>query len=79
MTRRLNNCTIRHIRCNKVAHVKRFFKENKMQSNVRQQFNTIAKQAVHMHGSWLAINSLSCDRTPEGIYPAGSREGSGYA
>jgi hypothetical protein len=50
-----------------------------MQSNVRQQFNTIAKQAVHMHGSWLAINSLSCDRTPEGIYPAGSREGSGYA
>jgi hypothetical protein len=48
-----------------------------MQSVNRQHFNTIAKQAVQMHGSnWLAINSLSCDRTPEGIYPPGLiREG----
>jgi hypothetical protein len=52
-----------------------------MQSQMNfRQFNTIAKQAVQMHGSnWLAIDSLSCDRTPEGIYPPGSREGSGYA
>jgi hypothetical protein len=49
-------------------------------SNFRQ-FKTIAKQGVQMHGSWLcAINSLNSDRTPEGIYPTGSREeGSGYA
>jgi hypothetical protein len=52
-----------------------------MQSQMNfRHFNTIAKQAVQMHGSnWLAIDSLSCDRTPEGIYPPGSREGSGYA
>jgi hypothetical protein len=50
-----------------------------MQSNFRHNFNTIAKQAVQMHGSWLAINSLSCDRTPEGYIPLGSREGGGYA
>jgi hypothetical protein len=50
-----------------------------MQSTFRQQFNTIAKCGVQMHGSWLAINSLNSDRTPEGIYPTGSREGSGYA
>lgn len=51
-----------------------------MQSNFRLQFNTIAKQAVQMHGSnWLAINSLSCDRTPEGYISSGSREGAGYA
>jgi hypothetical protein len=59
--------------------VSKLSKRTEMQSNFRLQFNTIAKQAVQMHGSWLAINSLSCDRTPEGIYPAGSREGSGYA
>jgi hypothetical protein len=48
-----------------------------MQSNVRQQFNTIAKQAGFMASCWLAINSLSHnDRTPEGIYPRGLiREG----
>jgi flagellar basal body rod protein FlgF len=50
-----------------------------MQSNFRQQFNTIAKQAVPMHGSWLAINSLSLDRTPEGYISQGSLEGGGYA
>jgi hypothetical protein len=50
-----------------------------MQSNFRLQFNTIAKQAVQMHGSWLAINSLSCDRTPEGYFSSGFLEGSGYA
>jgi hypothetical protein len=50
-----------------------------MQSNFRQHFNTIAKQAVQMHGSWLAINSLCSDRTPEGYITPGSREGSGYA
>jgi len=47
-----------------------------MRSVNRQHFNTIAKQAVQMHGGWLAINSLSSDRTPEGIYPPGLiREG----
>lgn len=73
--------TIKRIRCNKAVFVKdKILRENKMQLNFRQQFNTIAKQAVQMHGSnWLAINSLSCDRTPEGIYPTGSREESGYA
>jgi len=51
-----------------------------MQSTFRQQFNTIAKQAVQMHGSWLcAINSLSNDRTPEGYISSGFLEGSGYA
>jgi hypothetical protein len=51
-----------------------------MQSTVRQQFNTIAKCGVQMHGSWLAINSLSIngDRTPESYFSSGSREGSGY-
>jgi hypothetical protein len=40
-----------------------------MQANCfnRQHFNTIAKQAGVMSGSWLAINSLSnYDRSPEG-------------
>jgi hypothetical protein len=41
-----------------------------------RQFNSIAKQAVQMHGGWLAINSLDSDRTPEGIYSPGLiREG----
>lgn len=45
-----------------------------------RQFNTVAKQAVQMHGSWLAIDSLNSDRTPsEGYISSGSREGSGYA
>jgi hypothetical protein len=35
-----------------------------MQSNFRQ-LNTIAKQAGFMPACWLAINSLSSDRTPE--------------
>ena len=45
-----------------------------MQSNFRQShFNTIAKQAVQMHGSWLAIISLpKSDRTPEGYIGQGS-------
>ena len=50
-----------------------------MRSVNRQHFNTIAKQAVQMHGSWLAINSLSSDRTPEGYISSGFQEGSGYA
>ena len=51
-----------------------------MQSKCKQQFNTIARNVGFMSASWLAINSLSHDdRTPEGIYPTGSREGSGYA
>lgn len=52
-------------------------RENEMQSNVRQQFNTMAKQAGFIASCWLAINSLSHnDRTPEGIYPRGLiREG----
>jgi hypothetical protein len=59
---------------------KEVLRENKMtmQSNIRQ-INTIAKCGVQMHGSWLAINSLSSDRTPEGYFTPGSREGSGYA
>ncbi len=58
---------------------KRDFKRNKMQSfNRQQQFNTIAKHVGFMPSCWLAINSLSYDRTPEGITP-GSGEGAGYA
>jgi hypothetical protein len=63
-----------------VLYVK--IRENKMtmQSNFRTEFNTIATQAVQMHGSWLAINSLpKSDRTPEGYISSGSREGGGYA
>lgn len=49
-----------------------------MQSNFRQ-FKTIAKQAVQMHGSWLAINSLpNSDRTPEGYISSGSLVGDSY-
>jgi len=47
--------------------------------NFRHQFNTIAKLSVQMHGSWLAINSLNSDRTPEGYISSGFQEGSGYA
>ena len=48
-----------------------------MQSNFRhQQFNTIAKQAGVMPASWLAINSLNSDRTPEGYITQGSIGGS---
>jgi hypothetical protein len=53
-----------------------------MQSTtIRHQLNTIAKCGVQMHGSWLAINSLSIngDRTPEGYFSPGSQEGAGYA
>jgi hypothetical protein len=42
--------------------------------NFRQQFNTIAKSSVPMHGSWLAINSLNSDRTPEGYISSGFLE-----
>jgi hypothetical protein len=67
--------------CNKAVFVKdKVLRENKMQLNFRQQFNTIAKQAVQMHGSnWLAINGLSCDRTPESYFSSGFLEGAGYA
>jgi hypothetical protein len=34
--------------------------------NVIRQHNCIAKQAGFMPTSWLSINSLSYDRTPEG-------------
>jgi hypothetical protein len=52
-----------------------------MQSTISHQLNTIAKCGVQMHGSWLAINSLSIngDRTPEGYFSPGSQEGAGYA
>ena len=55
-------------------------KENKMKAicNFRQ-FKTIAKLSVQMHGSWLAMNSLNSDRTPEGYISSGFQEGSGYA
>jgi hypothetical protein len=42
-------------------------------SNFRQH-NTIAKQAGVMPASWLAIGSLSFDRTPEGYNTQGSME-----
>jgi hypothetical protein len=42
--------------------------------SLHRQFNSTAKQAGFMPTSWFAINSLSYDRTPEGIAP-GSREG----
>jgi len=45
----------------------------------RQHFNTIAKQVGAMSPTWLAINSLSSDRTPEGYISSGFLEGSGYA
>ena len=34
--------------------------------NFHRQFKSIAKQAGFMSTSWLAIGSLSTDRTPEG-------------
>jgi len=40
----------------------------KLQSFNRQH-NTIATQAGFMPSCWLAINSLSYDRTPEGKSP----------
>jgi len=43
--------------------------------NVIRQHYCIAKQAGVMPTSWLAINSLSNDRTPEGFTP-GSLGGS---
>jgi len=50
----------------------------KTQLNFRH-FNTIAKQVGQMSASWLAINSLCSDRTPEGYISSGFLEGSGYA
>ena len=45
-----------------------------------RQFKTIAnKPGMQMHGSWLAVNSLNSDRTPEGYISPGSLEGDGYA
>ena len=55
------------------------FKRKQMQSFNRHQINTIAKQVGLMSAGWLAINSLSCDRTPEGYFSSGFLEGSGYA
>jgi len=51
--------------------------KQKMKANCfnRQHFNTIAKQAGVMPGSWLAINSLSNDRTPVEIYTSRVHEG----
>jgi hypothetical protein len=44
-----------------------------MQSNFRQHtINSIAKQV--MSSSWLAINSLGLDRTPEGYLSSGFLE-----
>ena len=41
--------------------------------NVIRQHNCIAKQAGFMPTSWFAIsNSLSYDRTPEGLNPGSS-------
>lgn len=45
-----------------------------MQSNFRQHISTIAKQVAMP--SWLAINSLGSDRTPEGYNSQGSMEDS---
>jgi hypothetical protein len=47
--------------------------------SIHRQFNCTAKQAGIMPTSWLAINSLSLDRTPEGYFSSGFLEGSGYA
>jgi hypothetical protein len=47
----------------------------KLQS-IHRQFNCSAKQAGFMPTSWLAINSLSLDRTPEGYISPGSIGGS---
>jgi hypothetical protein len=46
-------------------------KQMTMQSNFRQ-LNTIAKQVGFMPSCWLAINSLSGDRTPGEHYAQGS-------
>jgi hypothetical protein len=43
--------------------------------SIHRQLNCSAKQAGFMPTSWLAINSLSFDRTPEGYISPGSREG----
>ena len=46
--------------------------------SLHRQFDCSAKQAGFMPTYWFAINSLSNDRTPEGISP-GFLEGDGYA
>jgi len=56
---------------------------NKLETEMKairnfRQFKLIAKQ-LGMPTSWLAINSLNSDRTPEGYISPGSREGAGYA
>jgi hypothetical protein len=52
-----------------------------MQSQMNfRQINSTAKQLGVIACVWLAINSLGhSDRTPEGYFSSGSREGSGYA
>jgi hypothetical protein len=49
-----------------------------MQSDIRT-VSMLAKCGVQQHGTWLAINSLNSDRTPEGYFTSGFLEGSGYA
>jgi hypothetical protein len=56
------------------------FKERELETEMKaicnfRQFKTIAKQAVQLHGSWLAIDSLNSDRTPEGYISQGFQEG----
>ena len=49
--------------------------ETKMKlRSLHGQFNTIAKQGGVMPSCWLAVNSLSNDRTPEGYISPGSME-----
>jgi hypothetical protein len=44
--------------------------------SIHRQSNCTAKQAGFMPTSWLAINSLSLDRTPEAYISPGSIGGS---
>ena len=56
-------------------------KTRELKMNVQsqhRQINAVAKQVGFMPSYWLAINSLSNDRTPlEGLSPGS--EGAGYA
>jgi len=48
----------------------------KTMQSLHRQVSSITKQAGFMPSCWLAINSLSNDRTPEGYITQGSSGGS---
>lgn len=65
------------IRCKNVCKIVRKLVEKMQTINMIRQHTSISKQVGFVASCWLAIDSLSYDRTPENYQ--GSREGSGYA